>query len=120
MGSVPRSLRVAGTRDVPWVSRVPQRVTDRNMTKPDRDSSESTVRPTGDVPDGGYEWTCPFCGKSRLNSSAGGSGRQNAIAALRTHVLASDGDGHGPRNEPPGELDSLTLSEHVVRVEGRR
>lgn len=65
----------------------------------------------------GYEWTCPYCGKSQLNKSVGQSGKQNAIAALRTHVVASDGDEHGPRNELPPD-ESLRLSDHVRRVGG--
>ena len=69
-----------------------------------------------DVPRGGFEWTCPYCGASRLNKSEDDSGRANAIAALRTHIQASEGTGHGPKNEFPTDRP-LTLSEHVTRVD---
>lgn len=67
----------------------------------------------------GFRWTCPFCGTSRLNASGDESGRENALAALRTHIVASDGAGHGPRNEYPGAIDDVTLAEHVDPVDGR-
>lgn len=62
----------------------------------------------------GFRWTCPFCGLSRLNPSGEGYGEQNAVTALRAHVLASVGDGHGPRNELPDGFDEQSLSDHVV------
>lgn len=68
----------------------------------------------------GYRWTCPICGKSRLNRSNGDEGEENAIAALRTHVMASDGAGHGPLNEYPAEFEREKLTNHVLRVEGSR
>lgn len=70
------------------------------------------------APRGGFRWTCPYCGASRLNKSRE-SKEENAIAALRTHILASDGSEHGPTNEYPDEYGSLTFSDHVVRVARR-
>ena len=68
----------------------------------------------------GYRWTCPFCGTSRLNASDEESGRRNALVALRTHVLASVEDGHGPRNEYPDGYDDVTLADHLQWVDERR
>lgn len=64
----------------------------------------------------GHEWTCPYCGKSRLNKSGDEAGLENAIVALRTHIIASDGAEHGPVNEFPRD-EMLDLSEHVVEVD---
>lgn len=66
----------------------------------------------------GYQWTCPVCGKSKTNQSGGESEGRNAINALRAHIAASDGDGHGPRHAFP-DADALELSEHVVRDDDR-
>lgn len=70
------------------------------------------------APRGGFRWTCPYYGASRLNKS-GESEEENAIAALRAHILATDGSEHGPTNEYPDECGFLTLSDHVVRVAER-
>jgi len=71
------------------------------------------------APQGGFEWTCPYCGASRLNKSGGGEGGANAIVALRTHILASDDTEHGPVNEYPDGYGPAKLSHHVVRVDRR-
>lgn len=70
-------------------------------------------------PPAGYEWTCPYCGKSRLNRSGGEDAARNAVAALRTHIYATDGGEHGSRNEYPTD-EPLPLSDYVVEVEDRR
>lgn len=90
------------------------------MTTPDGNRNESIGRrKSNTLPEGGYEWTCPYCGQSRLNTADGDDGEKNAIIALRTHIVASDRSGHGPRNEfPPDE--SPTLSDYVRAVESRR
>lgn len=62
----------------------------------------------------GFRWECPVCEKSRVNAA---DDEDNAVSALQTHLTASSGDGHGPRNEMPSDLDSSTLSAHVVRVD---
>jgi hypothetical protein len=87
-------------------------------TTDDNNATTAGRRKTTPIPEGGYEWTCPYCGQSRTNSSNGEDGETNAIKALRTHIVASDGDDHGPRNELP--TDDLTLSDHVERVDERR
>ena len=81
------------------------------------DEERTTGQP---APRGGFRWDCPFCGTSRLNASDDASGKQNAIAALRTHIVASDGGEHGPKNEYPADFDPRELAEHVVGVDGRR
>lgn len=89
------------------------------MTSTGDDGSYPTDRQRSETPPaGGFRWTCPLCGKSNVNRVNDGSGKQNATAALRTHILATDGNGHGSRNEFPAEpgLDGLVLAEHVVRV----
>lgn len=76
----------------------------------------STVKPrTRSTPCGGFQWTCPFCGTSRLNAAADESGRENALVALRTHIVASDGADHGPRHDYPPEFDHGRLPDHVVQ-----
>lgn len=64
---------------------------------------------------GGYQWTYPYCGKSRFNAFDGESGEESAINALRNHILTSDGAEHGPQYRRPGD-DALTLSDHVEPV----
>lgn len=67
-----------------------------------------------------FKWTCPYCRKSRIIRYTGEEGREeNAVVALRSHIAASDGDGHGPRNELPADLER-TLFEYVYRVDGGR
>lgn len=68
---------------------------------------------------GSYRWTCPFCGPARINRPGGERGKENAIVALRTHIIASDGDSHGPRNEFPSNA-TVTLSDHVSAVADRQ
>jgi hypothetical protein len=63
----------------------------------------------------GFEWVCPFCGESRLNVA---DDERNAELALRTHITASAGDGHGPANDLPSGVDTSSLTEQVVRVDG--
>lgn len=76
------------------------------------------ARKTKHVPsNGGYQWTCPFCGASRLNRSEQGEGPENAITALRSHILATNGIDHGPRNTIPDEDGAPTLDDHVVCVD---
>lgn len=67
----------------------------------------------------GFEWSCPFCGQSRLNVSEDGSGNENAVSALRSHILASEGSGHGAVNAYPPEFDPETLADHVDRLDRR-
>lgn len=64
--------------------------------------------------EGGYRWRCPYCGVSRVNQSDGEAGREHAIAALRAHIQASDGNGHGPKNNFPKEF--LTLSKYIEKT----
>lgn len=75
--------------------------------------SDGTISRTG------VRWTCPICGTSRFNRSDDGSGEQRAVAALRSHVLASGGAGHGPVNEYPEGFDPDTLPDHVTRTHDR-
>ena len=90
-------------------------------TNPGENQTGSRDRVTnGWVEIAGYEWTCPICGQSRMNNQSGPDGEENAIAALRTHIVASDGSEHGPRNESPPALDTLSLEEYVVEVSGKR
>lgn len=44
---------------------------------------------------------------------------RNAITALRSHVLASDGGGHGLQNAYPEGFDPSSLGERVVRIDRR-
>lgn len=72
------------------------------------------------TPRDGFKWECPYCGASRINASDNGSGEANAITALRTHIVASDGVEHGPRYEFPADFDTVELADYVVSVDSRR
>lgn len=63
-------------------------------------------------------WTCPFCGLSRVKPSMDGSAEENALVALRTHVVSSEGDGHGAQYEYPPAFDPATLADHVTSEDG--
>lgn len=60
---------------------------------------------------GGYRWTCPICGTSRIIKTK--FGPQRAIEGLRAHLEIYDGDGHGPENRFP-DIDRQRLDENVV------
>ena len=84
-----------------------------------REAGEARREAAG-APDGTrYRWTCPFCGTSRSNPAGEEVDERNAITALRSHVLASDGDGHGPQNAYPEGFDPSSLGERVVRIDRR-
>ena len=61
----------------------------------------------------GYRWECPFCGQSRTNTTGGETGQRRAVGALRSHIIASTGERHGPQNECPA-TETVDLVEHVV------
>lgn len=110
---------MAVTRDAVLVLRVPQGETSHPVTEIG-DRSERSIRRAWNAHERytGYEWTFPLCGNSPLNSGGGEDREENAIAVLQSHILASDSDGHGPRNELPAR-ETLTLSDHVSRVDER-
>lgn len=56
-------------------------------------------------------WTCPFCGRSGINTEA--TNNTGAQGALRSHIYATGGDGHGPELAFPEEFDPETLTEHL-------
>lgn len=85
------------------------------MTSGGRDSGPGG----GPALDTEFTWDCPFCGKSRTKRSTEEDGAENAVTALRSHIISSDGGGHGPRNELPADSE-LPLLEYVYRVDGRR
>lgn len=60
----------------------------------------------------GYRWECPFCGKSRRKLRDEESAIQNAITALRMHILATNAAEHGSRYSLPAEFD-VDLANHV-------
>lgn len=63
-----------------------------------------------------YRWTCPVCGKTSIRALDASHPRTRAVATLKSHVLSSDGDGHGPMHELPGTDDVDALADHVERV----
>lgn len=63
--------------------------------------------------DGVLWWTCPFCGKTGMNTEAeNGTGAQGA---LRSHIYASADDAHGPELAFPAGFDPTTLTDHISR-----
>jgi hypothetical protein len=62
-----------------------------------------------------FRWECPYCGNSRITRWESGTGMEHAKAALLLHVLLSEGDGHGPRNEYPEGFDREGLVDYVTR-----
>lgn len=65
----------------------------------------------------GYRWECPYCGQTRTNAAASEAGEANALGALRSHIIATDGADHGPHNELPADAETLALSEYVENVQ---
>lgn len=65
-----------------------------------------------------FRGTCPVCDQSRRKPVFDGSGKETAITALRNHIMATDGEGHGPTNYYPPGFDPSTLSEHVIELDG--
>lgn len=63
-----------------------------------------------------YRWTCPVCGKTSIRALDASGACTRALATLKSHVLSSDGDGHGPMHELPPEWDMDALAAHVERV----
>lgn len=73
-----------------------------------RDSPADGGCPTGTT----VKWVCPYCGESSVERCPREDREQRAVAALRSHILTSDGDGHGPQTESPVDSER-TLCESV-------
>lgn len=56
-------------------------------------------------------WRCPFCGTTSLNRPA--RNNTGAEGALRSHIHASEGDGHGPRFAYPEDFDPTTVDDYL-------
>ena len=63
-----------------------------------------------------YRWECPICEETNLGFAAEKTSREAALNALKSHVRAVDGDGHGPENRLPRDLDPEALH-RTVRVD---
>ncbi len=59
-----------------------------------------------------YRWECPICGTTRVAVYDATDGFR-ARNALRTHIRATDGCGHGPVHELPADLDEETLADYI-------
>lgn len=57
-------------------------------------------------------WECPICGKQSLNTAT--PNNKGAEGALRSHVHASKGEGHGPKFAFPEEFDPATLQDCIT------
>lgn len=84
----------------------------------DRDASPSVN--ASNLPDEPlpHEWTCPYCDHSRVITANSESVDESimvdrAVKAIRAHVLASVGDGHGEKNAFPDGFDTTSVHEHV-------
>lgn len=65
-----------------------------------------------------HRWTCPFCDRSRVTSGDSESTERSAVAdraasALRAHVIAVAGNGHGPANASPADFDTESVGDYV-------
>lgn len=56
-------------------------------------------------------WACPFCDTMGLNQIAGNN--SGAQGALRSHIYATDGDGHGPEMAFPDGFDVTCLADYL-------
>lgn len=69
------------------------------------------------LPDGiTSRWTCPICGKSRVGIADTKDERmpiQQAKNALTSHILATEGDGHGSHHSMPDAFDIERLDDYV-------
>lgn len=92
----------------------------KSMTTSERYDLQAIDRSkTGDSSEEVGRWTYPIHGRSRTEGTFGESARVNAITALRLHLRASDGDGHGRRHGYPAGVDPTALVERVTCVGGR-
>lgn len=74
--------------------------------------------PESDPSGTAFKWDCPYCGESSVDRYAGTAEEveRAVVAALRTHIVSSDGGGHGTRNEAPADR-TRTLFEYVGRAQ---
>ena len=73
----------------------------------------------GRLPATEFKWVCPYCRESKVEQYAVADGEGDALAALRSHIGAAAGDGHGPRDEMPEDTER-TLFGYVCCVDERR
>lgn len=64
-----------------------------------------------------FKWICPYCGESKISRYTETEGEGKAVASLRSHVVDSDGDGHGPRHEFPADRERVLL-QYVCLADG--
>ena len=68
--------------------------------------------------DDGVQWTCPYCDDHRVIRAGSEDVERETLEeraqhALRGHVHARDGDGHGARREFPEDFDPTELDRHL-------
>lgn len=65
-----------------------------------------------------HRWECPICDATKLSLGAPtGDPAEEAANNLRSHVMNSDGTGHGPPGTVPPELTPDLLRDHVLVVQ---
>lgn len=60
-----------------------------------------------------YDWTCPICGDSNRSISEGHQTKAMGLNSLKSHIRATEGEGHGDARSIPDGLDSTALGEHL-------
>lgn len=102
---------------------IDQRMTKSNNADSTTKNNYPTSRTTGaDSVRFTTRWDCPYCETAGRTSTTladadDSRGVQRAVTALRSHVLASVDDDHGPKSSLPDGVDHNSLHEHVSAIE---
>lgn len=63
----------------------------------------------------GYRWECPYCDMEQVNTMS--EEGQNALRALKSHILLTDGDGHGGVGSYPDENIEDELPQYLTPLD---
>lgn len=64
-----------------------------------------------------YKWTCPICDATQISPSDADRPIEKAFQALKSHIRAANGDGHGPQYSLPRDFTRSELRLAVKRLD---
>ena len=77
------------------------------------DSDTVTSRPNRDSEVRIYTWTCPICGASNVGTAKTENPMLEGEQAVKSHIRALSGNGHGPKYTVPKKWTANDLRNHI-------